>query len=853
MQPEKVKLKNKLETLFINSPGSTSACIQIWFRAGSALEKKNDLGIAHFLEHMFFKGTKKYPGFKIAQAIEGVGGELNAFTSFDYTCYYVNVPNSHILLGTEIIMEMVSKPTFNSNEIPSERDVVQEEFRKTLDNPGQFAFLQIQKNCFTNGYKHPILGNPKTIAGFTKKQLIEFRKKFYNISNALLVVAGDLGNKNKITQLIERYKIHSGETSKFPPFKINNKPALSIHHRDVRMSQINLIFQGLEFTNSMAPAEDLAFNCLGHGETSRLYSELVLQTSLANTCTSSTMFFSHGSLHFIRIVFPHKNLKKIISKIKTILNDILKTGLNKVEIERIKNQYSSSRIYDKESLESYAFSLGHSYAQFGEITDEENFINRIKKTSFNNVNLAINEIFKRNINIVAQIPKNESLQKMREELEQFENYFTHTIGKKVEAKTSKEIKSISNHDPQLQLIKIRPGINLLYRQNTMTPTFVLHAYLKGGLIEEKNIINGSYNLLTSLLTRGYNNIPYDSIKQELENRSASFQSFSGKNAYGLTMHGQTEHASDLFEIFTGSMTNPDMPQGFLEHEKQMVLRSLENQKEDPARQCFNRVGELMFEGHPYALDMLGTPKSIETIEQKYLLDIHEKNMNQSDILFTYCGDLELQNVLELVNKNLTKLNPRKISKYTPIKYFPSKNLNHVIPFDREQTQIFIGLPIDGMKSNTNLYLKIITTFLSGQSSKLFVEIRDKLGLCYVIQPVHFQAIDGGYWGIYMACSPDKVNNAINKIKEIIHDIASKSIAKTDFFKVKKMIKGQSLLGVQTNEDYANIYSIPFFYGIGVDYFYKKNIIIDNMNFDDFKKNICKILNKKLFTVVVGKK
>ncbi|RLA63224.1 MAG: insulinase family protein, partial [Epsilonproteobacteria bacterium] len=96
MQHQQIKLQNNLETLFINSPGSTAASIQIWFRAGSALETGKDKGIAHFLEHMFFKGTPTRPGAAIAHEVESLGGEMNAFTSFDYTCYYINSPNEHL-------------------------------------------------------------------------------------------------------------------------------------------------------------------------------------------------------------------------------------------------------------------------------------------------------------------------------------------------------------------------------------------------------------------------------------------------------------------------------------------------------------------------------------------------------------------------------------------------------------------------------------------------------------------------------------------------------------------------------------------------------------------------------------
>lgn len=118
MKIEQKILANNLNTLFIHSPGSTSASVQMWFRAGSALEKTKDLGIAHFLEHMFFKGTKKRPGAQIARDVESYGGEINAFTSFDYTCYYINTPNRK--LSTDICLVAIEKSSSLNELYPAQ-------------------------------------------------------------------------------------------------------------------------------------------------------------------------------------------------------------------------------------------------------------------------------------------------------------------------------------------------------------------------------------------------------------------------------------------------------------------------------------------------------------------------------------------------------------------------------------------------------------------------------------------------------------------------------------------------------------------------------------------------------------
>jgi zinc protease len=604
MQVEQTTLKNKLKTLFIHNSGSNSASVQIWFRAGSALENSSNQGIAHFLEHMFFKGTKKRPGAAIAKAVESFGGEINAFTSFDYTCYYINTPITHLDETVDILMDMVANPLFTESELIPEREVVFEEYRRSIDNPSQFAFKELQKSCFQAGYAHPILGTEKTIKNFSRKQLTDFRNKFYNLSNAMLIVAGDLKHKNKLIQIIQKYKLPAGTASKFGEFKLKNKSTINIHNKEVRQGVLTLTIPAFNYHHNKTPSEDLAINCLAHGESSRFYTELVHNSSLCSTVSGSTMYFQNGGAHFLRFVFPEKNLEQILQKTSEILHEARKSGYSSSEVNKIKNQYVSSKIYEKESIEAFSFSMGHGFAQTGNIHCETEFIDKIKGAKTQEVNHSLIEIFDRQPHLCLQLPKSENKNNYKPILEKFVKALKRET--KLE-KTSHHLKfEKSKHDPQVKVFTLKNGIKFIYRQNTMTPTFVFHAYMKGGISLETKENNGIYHLITQVQTMGHSGIDYDQIKLELENKSASLNGFSGKNALGLTMHGQTEHSEELFGHFFGTLLRPDFPEKFIQHEKEIVYRVLENQKEDPVKQCFKKFNGYLFNGHAYGFDAIGS-------------------------------------------------------------------------------------------------------------------------------------------------------------------------------------------------------------------------------------------------------
>lgn len=849
MKYEIEKLKNNLEVIFVDLPGSSAATVQIWFRAGSTLEKKEDHGIAHFLEHMFFKGTPTRPGAMIAHEVESFGGEINAFTSFDYTCYYINTPNSHLDQTVDILLDMVSNPMFKEEDIIPEREVVFEEFRRSQDNPNQFSFQKIQKSCFSGGYAHAILGNEKTIKNFSREQLTNFRNSYYNSSNSFLVVAGDISKKNEIIQTIEKHQLPDGPEAEKPSFKLKTKPALEIHNKDVRMCQLTMTIQSPAIESNLSASEDLAYASLGHGESSPLHKSLVLDGAVANNCASSSMFFSKGGIHFLRINFPKENYKKALTKLHQTLGKIIKDGQTKEDITKIKNQYVSSKIYEKESIESFSFSLGNSYAQSKNLESETEFIQRVKRTTLKDVNNAYKRIFSRPIHLSLQLPKGEKAKDYKPELEKFQKNLSK-FGKPLKQEKLKVNKS--KFDKSALTVELKPGVSLLYRHNPMSPTFVMHAYLKGGLTEEKAGTNGIYNLTSSLLTKGYKGKTYDKLKMDLENKSAHIGHFSGKNAYGLTMHGQTDHFQGLLSHFMGALTMPSFSPKALAHEKKLIMRNLEAQKVDPTRHCFKLAGKQLFSNHPYERSIIGTEESVKKIKKADLEKLHSKNIRTKEILFTYCGDLSLEEVLEYMNEHLTQFKARKKVKLTPKKVEKMKNQDIHLDFDREQTQIFIGTQTSLSTHKNNVALKMLTTHLSGQSSELFVDVRDRKGLCYVAQPVHMNALEAGYWGIYMASGHDKVKPAIEAIKNIIEKVKENGLTKEEFKRIKVMIEGQNQINLQVNEDYANVYSVPTLQGQGMDYFHKANREIKDLSYDDFQKRIKNALSKNWITVTVGR-
>lgn len=850
MQVDQTRLGD-INTLFVNSVGATASTVQIWFRAGSALEGHDNQGIAHYLEHMFFKGTPTRPGAAIAQEVESFGGEINAFTSFDYTCYYINAPANKTAQALEILMDMVSHPMFKSEDFPSERDVVFEEYRRALDNPSQYHFMQLQKNCFEGGYQHPILGREDTIKNFSPEQLKTFRNRYYNLQNSLVVVAGDLQDRAPLEKIIAGVKLPDGQSSSFGNFTLPTKPKVDVHAKPIRQATLTMALAAHGYVDAEASAEDLGINCLAHGETSRLYQAMVAGSSLCNGIAGSTMYFANGGCHMIKTSFPVENLPKVLQAFQATLADLLSEGPKEQEVTKIKNQYVASKVYEKESLEAFAFTLGHGFAQNGDIFCEEGFITRIKDTPARKVALALPQVFKRPLHLTLQVPEGTKQEPLKKALTVFQT----KISKLAEAQIAKAkpIKSRkSSHDAAVQMVEVVPGVHLIHRLNPLTPTFVLHQYAKGGITAETTKDCGKHSMLARMLSYGYKGMGYQQLKQDLEAKSASLSGFAGKNAYGLTMHGQSADFDSLLGHFMGTLQSPEIPDKYFKHEQKVILRMLDNQKEDPVKQAFRNWYQLVFNAHPYSLDASGTPETLKKMSPATLKRLHNDHLAKEEVLFTYVGDMDLETVLTKLKKQMkTTLKGRKGRK--PAKHpWKGKSGERIhIEMKREQIQIVIGKPAYKLTAVEDMYLKMITTHLSGQGSELFVEVRDRQGLCYAVQPVHVTALEAGCWGIYIGSGHDKRERAIEAITSILKRLSEKGLTRAEFDRIKVMLDGQQKMAVQTNEDWAQFYSVPALHGLGLEFQHQGQEKIARANYEEFQKFLQKFMGGEWNIVTAG--
>ena len=871
MTPELVKLRNKLSVIFMQSPGAKAACVQMWFRAGSSLETPTEHGIAHFLEHMFFKGTAKYPGAKLTQALEESGAEVNAFTSYDYTCYYINTPNRDLLKNTAILLDMVAHPRFPAADFAPERQVVLEELHRSLDDPKAYAMFELRQNFLKPPYQHAILGSAKNIKNFSRATLLGFRKKHYNVQNAFLIVAGDFDQK-KMSKLIASFSLPSGKAAQFQTFSFKKKYApVALHFKDTPMGMLQIVQQGSPYGTPTAAAQELAWLCLSDGESSPLYQTLVREKNLANHVAGYTTYHQQGSCHYLRISFPWPNYAEVLQNVEAVFQQTLTKGFAAEDLAKALQQFKAQQIYRTETLENLAFDLGEIFALTQDLKAEENFHKLLEQCSLHDLDRALIALVD-GLHFAVQIPqtagepsqdhpaaRDEVLTAAQQQVEQLAQQL-QTLRQNVLAKANVVFPQITpakiKEDPNVRLYTLAPQMHYLSQRHSNAASFTLRFTFAGGQSMEDTAQSGITNLLSNTINKGHQGFTSAQIDQFLEAHCATLAATCTRNSFSIMLHGQSTHYEKLTSFLLDMLQTPAFPEKFTQQEKELALRQLAVQANDPVRLCMQKMNALMFLDHPYRENLLGNPASLAPLTSANLKKLWAFYFAQAPIIISHGGTADPQEEANFTRKLAQILGQRNVtwainhqaSSLTPL---AAKAAEEFYFLDREQQHLLFAVPIAPYFAPENLALRILTTWLSGQSSKLFQKMRDELGLCYAVQPLHYSLLEGGFWGIYMACGLTRALEAKKAMQDFWQEVAEEGLTSKEFQLAKTMLQGQRDLDLQTEDDFASIYSFAILNQRPLNDFYLQNKILQKMTYQNFKQLIKQVLSRPLSIVRTG--
>ncbi len=410
MQFEKRTFKNGLRCIV--APMKDTGAVTLWalFGTGSKYETKKINGISHFLEHLFFKGTKSRPTPDLViRELDRIGAQKNAFTSKEYTGYYVKSSAKHFNIGLDIVSDILIEPLFKKEEIEKERGVILQEIAMYEDNPQRQAYQLLEELMYKGqpaGWE--VAGTPDIVKKITRDEILKYKESHYITANAVVVVAGNIDSDAAFAKT-EKAFLHMPQGKKFNKEKVierQNRPAVKFKKKDVDQTHLRLALRAYDMYDEQRYALQILATILGGNMSSYLWREIREKAGLAYYVGASADEATDTGYLLTTAGVSHANFLKTVKKIIEILRHIKKNGVTNRELDFAKEFIRGSMALAFETTDDVATFLASQELFYGRIMMPEDILSKIEKVEKNDIIKAVKDVFRRDkLNLAAITPE----------------------------------------------------------------------------------------------------------------------------------------------------------------------------------------------------------------------------------------------------------------------------------------------------------------------------------------------------------------------------------------------------------------------------------------------------------------
>lgn len=390
---KKYTCQNGVRVVLENIPTVRSVAIGVWIGTGSRHETPQNNGISHFLEHMFFKGTKTRTAREIAESFDSIGGQVNAFTSKEYTCYYAKVLDTHADFALEVLSDMFFNSTFVAEELNKEKNVVFEEIKMYEDTPDDLVHDLLSKAVYeSHPLGYPILGTEQTLETFSSDTLKQYVHDTYTPKNVVISIAGNISDI-----FIKQVESYFGTYEAGRHEYMDEKPHFHTNHmsrkKETEQAHLCLGFEGLQIGHENIYSLIVLNNVLGGSMSSRLFQEVREQRGLAYSVFSYHSAYQDSGIVTIYGGTGANQLDLLFETIQETINKLKQEGITDKELMNSKEQLKGSLMLSLESTNSRMSRNGKNELLLKRHRSLDEIVSEIDLVSKDSVNQLTNSIF----------------------------------------------------------------------------------------------------------------------------------------------------------------------------------------------------------------------------------------------------------------------------------------------------------------------------------------------------------------------------------------------------------------------------------------------------------------------------
>lgn len=397
MEYEKTQLANGIRIVTSRMPHVRSATVIIYVRVGSRYESAYLAGISHFLEHMLFKGTERRPDpVLISEAIEGVGGIMNASTGRESTDYWVKVPSAHLGLAFDVLADMLRHSRFDPVELEKERHVIVEEIHGIRDTPDDYVHDLVDQALW-NGHPlgRPIIGSEETVEAITRDELIAYLREHYRADRLVVAAAGDLVHE-QVVELVEQYfgDLKPGSPADSHPARLADaRPCVQLLDRPTEQAHLCVAWPALPYTDERRFVQGMLDAVLSSGMSSRLFKEIRERQGLAYEVYGYLREYADVGQGVVYTGTDVERAERALRAVRNELEKLVREPVPTEELERVKELRVGRIVMGLEDSRAVASWIGGQELVFGEVLTPEEVIARIRAVTSEEIQALAQELF----------------------------------------------------------------------------------------------------------------------------------------------------------------------------------------------------------------------------------------------------------------------------------------------------------------------------------------------------------------------------------------------------------------------------------------------------------------------------
>jgi len=809
-------LPNGLTIIVQEDHSAPVASVQAWCSTGSVDEDQHlGAGLSHILEHMLFKGTKTRSANQIAQSIQDVGGYINAYTSFDRTVFWIDVPKDGVSTALEVLTDAMMNSNLPPDEYKKEQEVIRREFAMGMDDPDRMASLLLFATAYQrHPYRFPVIGELEIYNQLTQEQVMQYYKTRYVPNNLTFVVVGDVNGEKVQQQLSDLFNAYPEKSLK-PVFIPSEPPQLGRRevHKEfaTELTHFSMAWHIPEVTSPDVPALDLLSTILGDGRSSRLYQRVREEAGLAFGISAFSYTPGDSGLFGIDATLDPKKREAAEQLALQIVDEVKQSGVTADELDKAKKITLSQHLGALTTMRGQASDIGSNWLLTRDLNFSRHYLDAVQQVTLDDVKrVAKTYLTENNLTVVSLNPKG-------------------SLSGKAEL-----VKPVAAGE--VQKFELSNGLRLLVREDHRLPLVGMGAVFRGGLLAETPQDNGITRLMTKVLLKGTKTRTAEQIANELESVGASISSEAGNNSFSVSLDVMKPDVKRGVSLLSDVLLNATFPEKAIAREKEIQIAAIQQEEEQLTSVARNIMREALFPQHPYALRSNGSVGAVQHLTQKDLLDFRDRYVVARNGVIYVFGDVKADEIKQLVGQTLGNMKAGALTLIDAKASMPLAKTTMVESRkDKAQGVIMVGFRGASLSSPDRYALELIDEASSDLGSRFFIRIRQQMGLAYYVGASQMQGLVPGLFAFYLGTDPQKLERVRTELLDEIHNLANDGLTPEELQRAKKKLIGQQEIANQSNDAFGYHCALDELYGLGFNYYKQLEYHVNAVTLDDVKK------------------